>query len=130
MSRSLELARNSLGRVVALLIDRPLGSRHPRHGFLYPVNYGYLPGTLAPDGEALDAYVLGISRPHETFSGIAVAIIHRVDGDDDKLVVTPAGLMLTDAQIMDAVAFQEQFFKSSVVRQKYLTGKAVPELAL
>ena len=50
MNRSLELARTFLGRVVVVVMDRPLGSRHPRHGFLYEVNYGYVPGTLAPDG--------------------------------------------------------------------------------
>ncbi len=117
MSRSLALARTFLGRHVTVTVDRPLGSRHPRHGHLYGVNYGYLPGTLAPDGEALDAYILGVTVPLTTFSGQAVAIIHRADDNDDKLVVVPKGLVLTDAQMMDAVAFQEQFFRSSVVRE-------------
>lgn len=116
MSRSLTLARRFLGLTVTVTIDRPLGSRHPRHGHVYPVNYGYLPGTLAPDGEALDAYVLGVEVPLETFSGRVIAAIHRKDDDDDKLVVVPKGLTLGDAQIMDAVIFQEQFFRSRVVR--------------
>ena len=116
MSRSLALARTFLGRYITVKVDRPLGSRHPHHGYLYPVNYGYLPGVIAPDGEALDAYILGVTVPLTTFSGWVIAIIHRADDDDDKLVVVPAGLMLTDAQMMNAVAFQEQFFRSSVVR--------------
>lgn len=116
MSRSLTLARTFLGQQVTVKLDRPLGSRHPRCGFLYPVNYGYLPGTVAPDGEALDAYVLGVEVPLAAFTGRAVAVIHREDDDDDKLVVLPGGLELTDAQIMDMVKFQEQFFCSSVVR--------------
>ena len=62
MNRSLALARTFLGQMVTVTIDRPRGSHHPRHGHLYPVNYGYLPGTRAPDGEALDAYVLGAGR--------------------------------------------------------------------
>lgn len=117
MSRSLALARTFLGRRVTVTVDRPLGSRHPRHkDIVYPVNYGYLPGIVAPDGEALDAYVLGVSVPLETFFGRAVAVIHREDDDDDKLVVVPESLELTDAQIMNVVRFQEQFFRSSVVR--------------
>ncbi len=117
MSRSLALARSFLGRSVTVAVDRPLGSRHPRHhDIVYPVNYGYLPGTLAPDGEALDAYVLGVDAALETFYGLAIAIIHRKDDDDDKLVVVPEGFAPTDVQIMDATRFQEQFFRASVVR--------------
>ncbi len=97
-------------------MDRPLGSRHPRHGFLYEVNYGYLPGTVAPDGEALDAYLLGYPVPVLSGSGIAVAIIHRDDDDDDKLVVLPEGMSLSDEEILRAVHFQERFFRSTVVR--------------
>ena len=89
MSRSLALSRRLLGQTVTLTIDRPLGSRHPRHGFLYGVNYGFVPGTLAPDGAELDAYVLGVSERLTTFSGLVSAVIHREDDDDDELVVLP-----------------------------------------
>lgn len=117
MSRSLTLARTFLGQLVTVTVDRPLGSYHPRHNdIVYSVNYGYLPGVVAPDSEALDAYVLGIDVPLETFYGRAIAIIHRKDDDDDKLVVAPEGCAVSDAQIMDAVIFQEQFFCASVVR--------------
>ncbi len=123
MSRSLVLARAFLGCTVEVVMDRPLGSRHPRHGFLYEVNYGYVPGTIAPDGEALDAYVLGVSEPLARTSGMCIAVIHRLDDDDDKLVVVPVGVALasalsdalSDIEIMAAVGFQEQFFTSVVV---------------
>lgn len=116
MSLSLALARRFLGQTVGVVIDRPLGSRHPHEGFFYPVNYGFVPGTLAPDGAELDAYVLGVAEPLATFSGLVVAVVHREDDDDDKLVVLPEGMRLTDAEIMDAVRFQERWFRSSVVR--------------
>jgi inorganic pyrophosphatase len=45
--------------VVKVIVDRPLVSRHPEHGFIYPVNYGYIPGTLTGDGEEIDTYILG-----------------------------------------------------------------------
>lgn len=50
-------ATSFLGQTVTIVIDRPSGSRHPAHGFTYPINYGYVPGAPAPDGEELDAYL-------------------------------------------------------------------------
>lgn len=58
-----------IGQTVTIHIDRALGSRHPTHGFVYPINYGYLPTVMAPDGEELDAYLLGVFEPVEQFEG-------------------------------------------------------------
>lgn len=124
MSRSLALARPFLGRAVAVMMDRPLGSRHPQHGFVYGVNYGFVPGTLAPDGAPLDAYVLGVGVPLARFKGICIAVIHRFDNDDDKLVVAPPGVALSDAEIIAAVRFQEQFFSTCVVRGGVRQGQS------
>jgi hypothetical protein len=63
MSKSLELARPYLGKKVTVTMDRPLGSKHPKWGFVYEVNYGHIPHTLAPDGAELDAYFLGTNEP-------------------------------------------------------------------
>lgn len=30
-----------LGELIKTKIDRPLGSKHPKHDFIYPVNYGF-----------------------------------------------------------------------------------------
>src|SRR3989344_7550146 len=108
-----------LGQKVNVIIDRPLGSKHPKHGFVYEVNYGYIPDTKAPDGEGLDVYVLGIDQPVETFSGICVAIIHRLDDDDDKLVIIPKLIGdISDEEIRRMTHFQEQFFTSEIIRSK------------
>lgn len=29
-----------IGKEVSAVMDRPLGSKHPKWGFIYPVNYG------------------------------------------------------------------------------------------
>lgn len=113
---SLKQVKEYLGKKVKLIIDRPLGSTHPKHGFLYPVNYGYVPNTVAPDGEGIDAYFLGINEPVETAEGICIAVIHRLDDDDDSLVVVPEDLEIKDEDIDKAVEFQEQFFKFEIVR--------------
>jgi len=84
-SKSPSLARNFLDKIVEVIVDRPLCSKHPKHGFLYEANYGYIEGTISPDGEELDAYYLGVDRPLEKGIGKVIAIIHRTDDDDDKL---------------------------------------------
>lgn len=106
-----------LGQIVTVKMDRPLGSKHPKHGFIYPVNYGFIPGTTSGDGEELDAYVLGEHKPLEEFTGVVIAIIHRLDDDDDKLVVMREGRNYTDDQIRALTEFQEKFFKSQILRK-------------
>ena len=105
-----------IGKKVKVTMDRPMGSRHPKHNFVYPVNYGYIEGTISGDGEELDAYVLGEHKPLETFEGRVVAIIHSLNDDDDKLVVMEDGRNYTDDQINALVEFQEKWFQTEIIR--------------
>lgn len=111
-----EEAAAFLGKRISVRIDRPLGSKHPEWDFTYPINYGFVPGILSADGEELDAYVLGIAEPVAHFSGTCVAIIHRLDDDDDKLILAPDGLSYTNEELVAATAFQERYFKSIILR--------------
>jgi inorganic pyrophosphatase len=115
-SKSFELAKQFLGKEVEIVFDRPLGSKHPKHGFTYEVNYGYLEGVKAPDGEDLDAYYLGTDESLQNVTGIVKAIVHRLDNDDDKLVVMPKDVSMTDEEIDHAIHFQEQWFKHQILR--------------
>jgi inorganic pyrophosphatase len=99
-------------------MDRPMGSKHPKWNFIYPVNYGEVSGTKAPDGEAVDAYLLGVFEPINEFKGDCIAVIRRINDDDDKLVVVPKGLKYSDEQIKALVEFQERFFSSEIIRNK------------
>lgn len=110
-------ATTLLGQIVTAHMDRPLGSHHPTHGFIYTLNYGYVPGTLAPDGEAIDVYVLGEFAPLRTFTGRCIAVIQRLDDDDDKLVLAPDGKNYSDEQIRALTEFQERFFHSVILRK-------------
>ncbi len=109
-------SRSFIGTTVHVRIDRPLGSRHPEHGFIYPVNYGFVPGVPGRDGEELDAYVLGVDEPVECYTGRCIAVIQRSDDADDKLVVVPDGEHFTNKQIRGLTEFQERYFKSSISR--------------
>lgn len=110
-------ATEFLGKVVTIKIDRPIGSKHPKHGFVYEVNYGFVPDTKAPDGEEIDAYLLGVSEPVDEFTGKCIATIHRKDDNDDKLVVVPENAKdMSNDEILKAVNFQEKWFDSVVIR--------------
>lgn len=115
--KCMDYSKQYLGQKITVKIDRPLGSKHPKWGFIYPVNYGYMENTKAPDGEEIDAYVLGVSEPKETFTGICIAIIHRTNDDDDKLVIVPEGKTYSDEQIKALTEFQEKFYKSKIIRK-------------
>jgi inorganic pyrophosphatase len=109
-------AQPFLGKAVTIKMDRPLGSKHPKHGHEYPVNYGFVPGTKAPDGGEIDAYVLGADKPLQEFTGLCIAIIHRTDDNDDKLIVCPEDQSFTDKEIRQLTHFQEQWFQSQIIR--------------
>ena len=105
-----------LGKKVKVKIDRKLGTLHPKHGFVDMLNYGYIENTISPDGEELDAYLLGVFDPVEEFEGRVIAIIHRTNDNDDKLIVVPEGKEYSDEQIIALTEFQERFFKSVIIR--------------
>ena len=105
-----------LDKEVNVKIDRPLNSKHPKHGFTYELNYGYIPNTTSGDGEELDCYVLGVDEPITEFIGKCIAVIHRLNDDDDKLIVVPDGKEFTDEEIKKLTHFQEQYFESEIIR--------------
>jgi inorganic pyrophosphatase len=115
-TKALELAKSFLGKEVEVTMDRPIGSRHPKFDFEYKENYGYIDGVDAPDGEFLDAFFLGAGKPLEKARGMCIAIAHRKDDDDDKLIVVAPSVSLTDKEIMDAIWFQEQYFDTEILR--------------
>lgn len=109
-------ATDYLGKNVSIVIDRKLGTKHPKHGFIYMVNYGYVPNTVSGDGEELDAYLLGVFEPIDEFLGKVIAVIHRTNDNDDKLVVVPSSREYSDEAIRALTEFQEQYFESVIIR--------------
>lgn len=105
-----------IGKKVVVTVDRPIGSRHPKYtDIIYPVNYGYIDGITAPDGEEQDAYILGVNTPLKTFTGKVIAIIHRRNDIEDKWVVSANNTLFSAEEIMDKVNFQEKFFNSEII---------------
>ena len=112
----MEDAKNYIGKIVKVKIDRPLNSKHPKHGFVYELNYGYVPNTISGDGEELDCYILGINEPIDEFEGECIAVIRRLNDEDDKLIIVPKGMDYKDEEIKKLTEFQEKYFKSIIIR--------------
>lgn len=65
----------------ALVIDRPAGSAHPRYPHLiYPLDYGYLAGTVAADGDGIDVW-LGTLPERRVTGVIATVDLHKRDAE-------------------------------------------------
>lgn len=100
-----------LGKIVKVIVDRPLGSYHPTHkNIYYSVNYGYIPEIMSGDGEEQDAYILGVYVPLTEFTGRVVAVIHRKNDNENKWVVAPENSNLSKEEILNAIEFQEKYF--------------------
>ncbi|WMM23973.1 NUDIX domain-containing protein [Tissierella sp. MB52-C2] len=109
-----------LGKEIIVKIDRPMGTIHPKHNFIYSINYGYIEGTKAGDSEEIDAYVLGVFRPIDSFKGRVIGIIKRNDDVEDKLVVAKELNSYDKYQIKALTEFQKRFFDSEIITLDYL----------
>ena len=105
-----------IGTTVTVTVDRPLGSYHPEYkDMYYPINYGYIEGVMAPDGEEQDAYILGVNESVGKFTGKIIAIVYRKDDIEEKWVVVPEGVTFSKEEIRRQIHFQEQYFDSEIV---------------
>lgn len=107
--------REYLNKKVKVIVDRPLCQKHPEHEIYYSLNYGYVPDTISKDGEEIDAYIIGEFQPLKEFEGVVIAIVHRKNDIEDKLVVSKHQHKYSKEQIQALVEFQERFFDSEII---------------
>ena len=101
-----------IGKSVTVIVDRPLGSYHPEHtDMYYPINYGYVEGIMAADGEEQDAYILGVDKAVNEFTGKIIAIVQRKEDVEEKWVVAPEDKIYTKQEIWEQIYFQEKYFE-------------------
>jgi len=107
-----------LGKKVKVVMDRPLGSKHPDPRFetIYPINYGFIPGTFSEaDNEEIDAYVLGPTEALKEFDGVVIAGIKR-DGDGEIKLIVSDGKDYSVEEIEELTYFQEKYHKSKIYK--------------
>lgn len=102
-----------LGEKIKIKIDHPMGSKHPKYGFIYPVNYGHTPDVMGRDGKDIDAYLLGVFEPVKEYEGRLIAVIQRYDDKEEEILVIAPTFYNAD-QVRALVEFQERWFKSFV----------------
>ncbi len=108
--------KSYLGKRVAIGIDRPMGYIHRKetYAITYPINYGYIPDVIGGDGEELDVYLLGVNGPVKKYDCEIIAIAHRHNDVEDKLVGAPVGTRFTKEEIAAAIHFQEQYYDTEI----------------
>jgi len=117
-----------LGKKIKIKIDRPLGSKHPNHELIYPINYGYIEKTVSGDGDEIDVYVLGEFEPLSEYEGIVIGVIKRANDKEDKLVVAKTLNSYNKEQIKALTEFQERFFESEIITYDHLKSSSINEL--
>lgn len=108
--------RSAAKNTVTVTVDRAIGTCHPEYPDMrYPINYGFIKGIMAPDGEEQDAYIIGINIPVKQFTGRVIAVVHRYDDKEEKWVVAPENKTFSMDHIKKEIHFQEQYFDSEVI---------------
>lgn len=116
MSERRPSLQHLLGQIVTVIVDRPKGSRHPKHPqTVYPIHYGYIPNLTGGDGAPQDAYLMGVDHPISEYCGKVIGIVRRLNDREDKLVVAPADTHFHQAEIESAVHFQERYFRTRII---------------
>jgi inorganic pyrophosphatase len=107
-----------LGKIVEIKIDRPYGSRDPKHGFIYELNYGYVTGAESSEGKGLEAYYLGVKAPISIAKGRCIAVIHRTENINNILIIIPEEKDdISDEEIEKLTWFQEKYFLHEIIRR-------------
>ena len=109
------ILKGLIGKEIDVIIDRPIGTTHPKYkDMIYLVNYGYIDGFYGGDNEYQDVYILGEDKPLNNYRGKVIAIVRRLNDNEDKLVVYNYGY-LSSNEIEEAINFQEKYFKHEII---------------
>ncbi len=111
--RYLDKAKELLNKQVEVIVDRQIGSKH--NDVIYPINYGYVKYFKSLDGEYVDAYILGENKPLNSFIGTVIAVIHRLNDNEDKLIISNSSTLYTKDEIKEICNFQEKYFNIEII---------------
>jgi inorganic pyrophosphatase len=115
-----------IGNKYEVTIERPIGFEHSKDGvdFKYSVNYGYIKGITADDGEDIDVYIVGPTIPYDigsTIECLIIGISYRVDDNENKLIGVPSWYCkelneeFSADYLIKAVHFREKYYDSYII---------------
>lgn len=82
---------DQLAAEAVIVIDRPRGTAHPRYpDQIYPLDYGYLDGTTAADGDGIDVWIGSLADRAVTAIVCTVDLVKRETEIKLLLGCTPA----------------------------------------
>jgi inorganic pyrophosphatase len=91
------------------VIDRPKNSRHPRWPeIVFPLDYGYLEGTVAQDGGGIDLWVG--SAPHRNLTAIMVTLDTKKKDSEIKLIIG-----CTEEEIKIIEEFHNRYYQAGIL---------------
>ncbi|MCR4926216.1 MAG: NUDIX domain-containing protein [Clostridiales bacterium] len=103
-----------LGKYAKVKVTRPIKSFHPKYGFEYELNYGFVEGVTNISGTKQGAYIMGIDHPVREFDGRIIAIIKRNNMKGVEWVVAPKSKKFIVNDIKKAIDFAESYYGYSL----------------
>ena len=108
-----DLVESMLHKPVLVEIDRPIGYDH--NGIIYELNYGYTKRLVSPDGDYLDAYIIDDDFYSSSYFGEVIAIVHRKNDIEDKLIVGKKGQTISKEDLLKKINIQEKYFDIELI---------------
>jgi len=99
-----------IGQTVNIIIDSHMGTKHPKLGYYFPINFGHI------ENSKMEAFVMGVFKPIQRFTGTVIAILTENSESEIFLVVAPDGKTYTDEAILAITEFRNNIFDVVVMR--------------
>ncbi len=96
-----------------IVIDRPKCAAHPRYpDLIFPLDYGYLEGTTAVDGNEIDVWQG--SAEHRRLTAIACTVDMKKKDAEIKLIIG-----CTEEEIAGIEKFHNGLYQSAIIIRRH-----------
>lgn len=105
-----------LGTTVNVIVEQKYGTLDQRSDGEMTVNCGFVsqPASIV-DREMIDAYVVGVYQPCDSFTGTVIGLVCHEEDDRMHLLVAPVTLNVKKEEIIEQIGCVEQYYRSRLV---------------
>lgn len=105
-----------LGKTVNVIIEQKYGTLDQRSDGEMTVNCGFVsqPASIV-DRELIDAYVVGVYQPCDTFTGTVIGLVCHEEDDRMHVLVAPLAVNVKKEDIIEQIGCVEQYYRSRLV---------------